>query len=133
MEQIPFVDANSHSPGQEFSHLLLNPKIHYRVHSSSPLVAILNQVKLIHTLTPYSTFTLIVSSHLHLLLASPLLHSFVISHTRATCPALLILPDFVVLMVSGEAYKLWSSSLCSLLQPPVTSKYSHQRHVLKQP
>jgi hypothetical protein len=29
--------------------------------------------------------------------------------------------DFVALILPAEAYKLWSSSLCSSLQPPVTS------------
>jgi hypothetical protein len=41
---------------------------------------------------------------------------------HATCPACLL-----TLIISGEAYKLWSCSLCSLLQPPATSnKHSPQ-------
>ena len=43
------------------------------------------------------------------------------SPTRATCPAHLILLDFITRTILGEEYRWFSSSLCSLLHSPVTS------------
>ena len=82
---------------------------------------------------PHSTSwrsILILSTHLRLGLPvglfpsgfpSKTLYNPLSSPIRATCPAHLIFLDFITPTILGEEYKLFNSSLCSLLHSPVTS------------
>jgi hypothetical protein len=49
-----------------------------------------------------------------------ILYAFTFYPVHTTYTAHLILLHLIILIIHGEGYKLWSSSLCSFLQPPVT-------------
>ena len=131
MQQSPSWEANRFSASQEIARILLNPKVHYHSHKCPPTVPILSQLERVHT--PTSHFLKI---HLNIILPSrpgspKWSPSFRFHHQnpvytsslpiRATCPAHLILLDFMTRTILGVEFRSLSSSLCSFLHFPVTS------------
>jgi hypothetical protein len=53
MEQSPSWEADSNSPHEESRRLLLNPKVHYLIHKSYPLVSVPCQMNLLYNLPTY--------------------------------------------------------------------------------
>ena len=107
----------------------MEPDDNYRGHNHQPLVPILSQTNPIPTLPSYF-FTVHfnispvyvdvfqVASFLQGLPPKPCMLSLV--SMWPICPAHLTLLHLITVLIFGDEKK-WSSSLCSFLQPPVTS------------
>ena len=115
MVQSRSCEANWFAASQEIPQISRNPKVHYRTHNSPPPVSILGQPNpvqiptshlleirpnIIHPSTPrspqWSPFLRFTHQEPIHPLSSPI---------RATCPAHLILLDFITRTILGEEYK----------------------------
>ena len=128
MVQSPSLEDNWFAASQEIPRILQNPKVH---HKRPPPVSILGQPSpfhiptshlleihpnIIHPSTPRSPQWSLSLRFPHQDPIHPLS-----SPTRATCPAHLILLDFITRTILDEVYRSFSSSLYNLLHSPVTS------------
>ena len=133
MERSPSWEANRVSASQETPCILWKPKVHYRSQKCRPPVLILSQLDPVHA-PPHSTSwrsILILSSHLRLGLSNGLFTSCFLTTTlykalpspiRATCPAHLIVVDFITRTILGEEYRALCSSLCSFFSTPLSPR-----------
>ena len=102
-----------------------------------PTVPILSQLDPVHTSTSH-----ILKMHLNKFLpftsgspkwsfppGSPTktLYMPLLSHIHASCPAHLILLNFINLTILGEGYKSLRASLCNFLHSPVSTSLSDQK------
>jgi hypothetical protein len=115
MEQIPSWEANRFSASQEIPCILWNPKGYYRIHNSPPPV--LSWACSIQSMPPHSVSRrsiLVLSFRPRLGAPSGLfpsgfptiiLYTPLFSPIHATCPAYLILLDFIARTIMGEEYR----------------------------
>jgi len=121
-------EVNNHSASQEILCLLQNLKVCSQ--KRTLLVPILSQMNLVHIFLPYFP-KICPNKLLYVLRSSEWSLPFRFSTNNVGCvfhlqSMLHVLLNFnpldlITLIIFCETYKLWSSSLCGLPQPPVTS------------
>jgi hypothetical protein len=128
MQQRPSWEANRFSASQEIPRILWNPKVHYRIQKSPPLVqpAHASSCPPSHFLKIHFNFILPStpgspkgSPSLRSPYQNPVCTSLFPIH--ATGPVHLIILDLITRIIFGNEYRPLSSSFCSLLHSPVTS------------
>jgi len=122
----PSREANWFAASQEIPRISRNPKVHYRTHECPPPVSILGQPNPVHTPTSH-----LLEIHLNIIHPSTprspqwlfpsgfptkTLYTPISSPIRATCPAHLILLDFITRTILGEEYRSLRLTLYWIVQ-----------------
>ena len=90
-------------------------------HKNLPSVLVPSQINWVH-MPPFPHLKLVIPSRpSHSCFPTKILYAFLLAPIHATCSTHLILLHLTTQTISGKKYKSWSSSLCNLLQSPVTS------------
>jgi hypothetical protein len=139
MEQSTYSEVNNHPTCQQLTLLFLNPKFFYRVHKTPPMDNTLNRINAVQTLHTIYTFTIyfnIILLSLSRFSKLRLTFFFYIPVIFTLCTHIILL-DFIILMILGEKYIVWSplfSNLLDFLLLPLSSfSYSSQHFVFKYP
>ena len=120
MVQSPSCAANWFAASQEIPRILRNPKVHYRTHKRPPPVSILGQPNPVHI--PTYHLLKIHPNIIHSSMPRPPQWSLSLrfphqdpihplsSPIRTTCPAHLIILDFITRTILGEEYRIISQN-----------------------